>query len=62
MTKSDYELIAAALRKTHNLSTTSEARGAVIRAADTIAAALVRDNQRFDAVRFLEAAGVGVRD
>ena len=56
MTRKDYELIAAALRRARALSETKEQRRGVDRAAAAISEALAADNARFVRARFLTAA------
>ena len=56
MTRKDYELIAAALRRARGLSETENQRRGVDRAAAALSEALATDNVRFDRSRFLTAA------
>lgn len=62
MTRKDYELIAAALRDTRDLTDWAEPHGlaelnGVARAAQTLADRLHSTNPRFDRARFLKACG-----
>jgi len=62
MTRKDYVLIAAAIKARRDLASaarrSSEFLGGIDAAAETIAAALALDNQRFDLERFIKACGV----
>ena len=57
MTRKDYELIAAALRKARDRAMSSDELLGIDRATDEIGEALYRDNSRFDGHRFNVAAG-----
>jgi hypothetical protein len=57
MTRKDYILIAAALKKASERDA-SEGIPVTYQAAYELATALGRDNPRFDRERFLQAAGV----
>lgn len=58
MTRKDYVLIAAALKRASALSETDSQRRGVSRAAGSLAGALSADNEAFDRTRFLQACGV----
>ncbi len=60
MTRKDYVIIAAALKKSGDECRAEYANGAYAteRIAREIARALAADNPRFDGERFLKAAGV----
>lgn len=65
MTRKDYELIAAAIKATHDridqqtdFSHNGEQQRGVRRTAAHLADALAHDNPRFDRTRFLKACGI----
>ncbi|MEK9738093.1 MAG: hypothetical protein VW438_00010 [Euryarchaeota archaeon] len=56
MSRKDYELIAAAFRRSARDLTTPERRLGMVEAIAYVSEALGNDNPRFDANRFLNAA------
>lgn len=58
MTRKDYVLLAAALRNAQPPEPEPIERAAWLRTVYSVADALMRDNPRFDPVRFHKAAGL----
>lgn len=65
MTRKDYELIAAAIKRAHDTSHSAagcDGTAIVEDLAEDLAGELEATNPRFDAARFLEACGVSTTD